>query len=256
MRLNLNRLEQMFVQMIEWMRAKIVSFSLKETIAILTNVATIISVIVVLLTLREMQIERNNAYRPDIAFEPVSVHFIWGQHDTYDPSGYLPNPFAEGDFNPHYLHIPVKNIGVGVAKNITYSIDGLSFVELLNYLNELSDENNYTCDEVNGSLLIKNEQWQRVVSVSGHTRVLYLLPNAEETHDFFVPDVYLQLLKEVYLSCEDEPHNIPDISINLSFEDVQGVQYTSKIFLSVSTYFYWDDDGNGSSSCQISMKCD
>lgn len=255
MRLNLNELRLMLAQKIEWIRTKINSLSLKETITMLTNFATIISVIVVLLTLREMQIQRNNAYRPDIVFETVSVHLIWGQHDEDHYPGYSPNPFAKGDFNPHYLQIPSRNIGVGVAKNVTYSFDVSSFTQLINYLNEISDENNYTYHEIDGALLVKNGYWERWTSIPYNPRVLYLLPNAEETYDFLIPEAYLELLENVYFSCGDEPHNIPDIEINLSFEDVQGVRYTSKVFLTIGTYFYWeDDDGNGSSSCQISMK--
>ena len=258
MHFNLNGLKLMLERKIEWIKRKIASLSLKETIAMLTNLATIISVIIVLLTLREMQIQRNNAYRPDIVFESVSVHFIWGQHDKYFSSvhGCLSNPFAKGDFNPYYLQIPLKNIGVGVAKNITYSIDASSFIELLDYLNGISDENNYTYDEMDdGSLFLRNGQWQRMVSSTLNSKVLYLLPNAEETYDFYIPEVYLELLKNIYLSCGDEPHNIPAIKINLSFEDVQGVRYTNTVFLTIGTYFYWEDaDGNGSSSCRISMK--
>lgn len=83
---------------------------------ILTSFATIISAIVVVLTLQEMQVQRNNAYMPDIIFETVSFNISWGDPEKLNDLGLNFDETKVTNSDSSYI-VPVRNIGVGAAKN-------------------------------------------------------------------------------------------------------------------------------------------
>lgn len=234
-------------------KSKLVSAKdlIKTSIEIITNIATIISVIMVLFTLLEMQVQRNNAYRPYIVFESVQVDVAWGDTENIE------NAFAESDdsFNPGIITIPTRNIGVGVAKQITYSIDKSNFIAWLDLLNELDTENEYSYSQNGNQLIVKTNSSEIAFSGNYEMTKVFLLPNAEEIFDFVIPIHYTRLLQGIYSVRGAERVDIPDIEVFISFSDVQGVKYTRQIFLSINDiYIFEDSDGNGLASYKITIK--
>jgi len=54
------------------------------TITAIAAIATIFSMYLVYATLKEMQTERDSAYRPDIMIETKQVDISWGNIETFD----------------------------------------------------------------------------------------------------------------------------------------------------------------------------
>ena len=85
---------------------------------IVGTVVALAAVIISLVTLYEMKIQRNNAYMPTIVFETVDVN-------TFNTDGKYDN-----------IIFSTRNIGVGVAKKITYSMDSSNLIRWLEYYNK------------------------------------------------------------------------------------------------------------------------
>ena len=231
--------------------------SKKETIKfcleILTGFSTVISSVIVILTLHEMQIQRNNAYMPDIIFETTTVTISWGNPENLD--NYKSLVGADTDLNPSSINIPVKNIGVGVAKKISFTMDTDNYLSLLNLSNEINPENQYTYTQKDSRLTISNGLQEFNFTASFRDDKTFLLPDAEETYNFVIPFQYVSLLREIFLTLRASPNDIPDLQIQVFFEDVQGVKYNKTIILSPEPIFAVEDsDGNGLAIYQIAMK--
>lgn len=87
-----------------------------------------------------------------------------------------------------------------------------------------------------------------------HVEKTFLLPNAEEIYDFIIPMQYTLLLEEFFSTLNTEPIDIPNLEVQVSFEDVQGVKYSKTILLDIeTTSSIQDSNGNGMAICQVSM---
>ncbi|RBP61048.1 hypothetical protein DES36_11547 [Alkalibaculum bacchi] len=193
---------------------------IKTSIEIFTNFATIISAIVVLFTLWEMQIQRNNAYMPDIIFEPTQVNISWG--DTTN----IVNPFVNPEevVNPISVKVPSRNVGVGVAKHLTYSIDISTYIDWIELCKELNDENQYTYTRNENQYAVTINNTDIMFSPTYEINKVFLLPNAEESFDFVIPIQYITLLQEIYSIRGREHVVIPNIKVLVTFTDVQGIK--------------------------------
>lgn len=149
----------------------------------------------------------------------------------------------------------ITNIGVGVVKQITYSIDKSNFIALFDLLNELNTENEYSYSQNGNQFIVKTDGLKVMFSGNHEMTEVFLLPNAEEIFDFVIPVHYTRLLQGIYLVRGAEHVDIPDIKVSISFIDVQGVKYTRQIFLSINDICIFEDsDGNGMASYKIAIK--
>ena len=224
---------------------------IKTSIDIGASLATIISVIIVLLTLHEMQIQRNNAYMPDIIFETTRVNLAWGNTESLD------NPYVSSNdvINPSTITIPSRNIGVGVARQITYSIDVSTFIELIDLLIVLDNEHEYVYSQNGNQFVITVDGMDIMFSAKYETEKVFLLPNAEEVFDFVIPVQYTKLLQQIYTARGAEYVSIPDIKGTISYTDVQGVKYIKPILLHIEDQYILEAvDGSGCATYQITMK--
>ena len=192
---------------------------------ILGTVVALIAAIISLVTLREMKIQRNNAYMPTIVFETAKVGTDATQFgidfsdDTYDNITFL-----------------TRNIGVGVAKKLTYALDSSNYVRWLEFYNTLNPEDPYTY-EIKGDVFSVTMDGQKIGFPAKETREkLFLLPNAEESYNFVLPSEYTVLLYEIYKHAKTWELDIPDLEVEVSYSDVQNVQYKEIIRLSVRTF--------------------
>ena len=203
---------------------------------IVGTIVALAAVIISLVTLYEMKIQRNNAYMPTIVFESVDVN-------TFNTDGEYDNIFFS-----------TRNIGVGVAKKITYSMDSSNYIRWLEYYNKLNPENPYTYN-------IKGEVFQVIIdgqklgfSATEKSEKLFLLPNAEESYEFMLPSQYTFLLHEIYKHSKVGEIDIPDLEIEVTYSDVQNVQYMETIQLSVKTFGLINTEEASCVSYQIYMK--
>lgn len=221
---------------------------------VLSNLATVVSAIIVLFTLNEMQIQRNNAYMPDIAFEHVTVNISWGdttQLDSY--SDYLPDTDNTAEINPTIVNLPVRNIGVGVAKKVSFIVEAENYIAWINAFNELNPTSEYTYTYNNGIMTIFNGTIQNVFNATYHNEKTFLLPNAEEAYQITIPVQYVKLFEHFCKTCKS--FTVPNVEVKVSFEDVQGIEYRKVISLAFEQILLLDDgNGNGFAAYQIVMK--
>lgn len=220
---------------------------------ILTSFATIISAIVVVLTLQEMQVQRNNAYMPDIIFETVSFNISWGDPEKLNDLGLNFDETKVTNSDSSYI-VPVRNIGVGAAKKLSFTINDKNLIAWISFFNELNPENQYTYTQNGKMFSMANQSLQIGFPSNYHVEKTFLLPNAEEIYDFIIPMQYTLLLEEFFSTLNTEPIDIPNLEVQVSFEDVQGVKYSKTILLDIeTTSSIQDSNGNGMAICQVSM---
>lgn len=220
---------------------------------IIASFASVVSAIIVVLTLNEMQIQRNNAYMPDVVFEPVTVNVSWGDpaelDDSISRTGDVP------ETNPTLVRIPVRNIGVGVAKKLTFTIDADNYFSWISEFNELNPDTPYTYKQNGDLLIISNGSLHNEFNATYHNEKTFLLPNAEETYEITLPIQYTKLLHHFYETQRGQPFTVSDLEINVSFEDVQGIKYDKVISLTIQPSFsFCDANGNGLAAYEISMR--
>ncbi len=200
----------------------------------------------------EMQTQRHCAYKPDFVFETAKVYVSWEDLDENFVNSVI---------------IPVTNIGVGAAKQISFIIDEKNFYNWFEVLQNIETENQYEVGRDKGKLWMN-----KIIPNGGGSRsILYdhenkreqdfLLPNAEEIFELEIPRLYLVLLCEIF-ACRkteaesiggpiDEPEpgkmtifwsadynpkpiDVPDLEVLVFYEDVQGQKYEDKINIGIS----------------------
>jgi hypothetical protein len=182
-----------------------------------------VSTILVLLTLKEMKIQRNNAYRPEIVFEPVDLEVT-----SYS---------SERVLHIMYGGIPIslKNVGVGVAKNVSLTIDIQNCVNWVSFYNDHASENQFEAKRSGDSLIVRFPPDSELTFNPHHQEKSFLLPNAEETLNLVLPDGYADLFQRISSNIPTKPVEEQtyalDLEVLVSFEDIQGVKYEKKLIL-------------------------
>ena len=137
--------------------------------------------------------------------------------------------------NPSAIPMTVYNIGVGVAKNMNVKIDSACIDEMIEYLNKYDSKNTYKYEKGKdiSQIYINNKSEFVFTSNENLYKRMYLLPNAEDNFDFFIPTHITILVKKVYEVFTKQNSEEPDLHIKLNFEynDVQGLKYKRTIDL-------------------------
>ena len=206
--------------------------------------ATIASLILNYCTLCEMQEERNSAYRPDIQFSSVEYVFQINDYMALLPEvAECPvyqadeNRNADNDF---FLNLNTRNIGVGTAKNVKISISEESSFNAIAEFNEMS----VFCDMEYGKgphgywMKFSDNSYADLFWLDDSVEISYILPNAEDVHQYKLPSVYYCLINAMRIEAIhalDDPFErglmIPDIEITIEYPDVQGVLYQEKAYI-------------------------
>lgn len=226
------------------------------------------------LQLNEMQIQRNNAYMPDLVFETAVNEFPWEYYPTWS-SDRLIN-YVGNIKSPVELQIPIKNVGVGVAKKVTLTLDDNNFRNWLSELNNLDPKSQFELIQNDDILILSNGEVGVQFPKNHKEENTFLLPNGAGTYVFKIPKYYISLLNEIcailaakpITSSSSEktfsfplytatyppffeswsvpstsaygvgvkPYAIPDLEVLVSFEDVQGVKYNKTILLQVDIF--------------------
>jgi len=224
-------------------------------VALATILATVVALVAVTVardTLSEMQVERDRAYQPFIVFEDKQVDITWGDQEELEGK----NPMANPDMQENLFAINIKafNIGVGVAKNINISFPMDTLDKWILLLQRERPEKDYSYIIDGGILYVTLDgKW------SGYTRhiptkKLYLLPNAEESFDVFLPLEYSQVIRKVFEEFQIGRDDLVPIEAIVRYEDIQGKKYSQEVSFDVRTLFLTSDgEGNGYASYGIIM---
>ena len=254
-----------FIKKVILHRSKLITL-----ISVFESIATVVSVFLILSTLQEMQIDRDNAYRPFIVIENTIIE-IGEIRETNTPfttnadSISSEKPLVKNignykdDFDKQYaVKAKCLNIGVGTAKNVRFIIDHDTVINkwtsILNSGIAYYSKKTYEVRRYKSIFFIWEYEWENKKPNSYKTSEmifsdtrngapdnfqLFMLPNAEGETTFVLPGYVCTLLNLLYSAdMSREPLLDNPLSIVIEFEDVQGKKYTNKYVVSFEEYDY------------------
>ncbi len=233
----------------------------KIILNVLVSLSTIFSLILVFVTLREMQIQRDRAYTPLIVIEDTQVNIEWngcGSDDGSMPVGKNPLVKDANDVNPTMITVKASNIGVGVAKKIRVTINTEKL--LYNMFDTLNKETQY--NPIRYELNKDGDQFcyydgtkNFIADIATYYEKNYLLPNAKEGFTIEISSVLTNIVKAFFIEGEGELLENYPITLKVSYQDIQGKDYTSEIKLILKEISLdYGSDGSGYATYQIKSK--
>jgi len=190
----------------------------------------LISILLVLLTLFEMKISRNNAYLPDILFNNTTFAVTWNENG-FTLLGQTDDEMSKKliTWVDHVNEIPkikLTNIGVGTAKYVQIEWEYDNLETLVEYLYEVNDKATFTFRRYGESdNLIINDN---IYTSSKPYREIAYMKNESEEELIVFPYEYWECIRESCIHHEDLYLPIPDLQLVLRYSDVQGKRYTVK----------------------------
>ena len=244
------------------------TLSISDKIQIIMAILTGFSLIGVVLTLREMQTDRNAAYKPTILMNASDFNISWDSNGEEDWLVSLPDKSnssykinADGSITG-IVDIPVNifpnnglesftvvNLGVGAAKDIHFEWDQTNLSRLSNYLAECnpSKENFCTFGE---SAVFSFDKGLVVTDIDSSFRLMYMLPNAVETYTLPLPAAYSVLIHEI-MKCNSLPEHMY-IVLYAEYSDVQNNSIKDAFYITINrTSFKSAEDNSGSTIYQL-----
>lgn len=244
------------------------TLSISDIIQIIMAILTVFSLIGVVLTLREMQTDRNAAYKPTILMNASDFNISWDSNGEEDWLVSLPDKSnssykinADGSITGT-VDIPVNifpnnglesftvvNLGVGAAKDIYFEWDQTNLSRLSNYLAECnpSKENFCTFGE---SAVFSFDKGLVVTDIDSGFRLMYMLPNAMETYTLPLPTAYSVLIHEI-MKCNSLPEHMY-IVLYAEYSDVQNNSIKDAFYITINrTGFKIAEDNSGSAIYQL-----
>lgn len=238
-------------------------FNIKRRFATVTHINIMISILslaVIWFTLLEMQMERNNAYKPDLFFSREYLAISWNADGTIND-----NPDSKvrlySDMNENFNIPPmfsIHNIGVGTAKKINITLNHSMNIALLNdYLHQ--NNSDVTFDYyVNGGLLqIKSKDMSLAISTPEVRYFDYMISDTrnDEQYDIQFPFIYVEALREICHLQSTAVGDLPSLELNISYQDIQGKEYKRTAFIIMRLMMMeLEEDGSGVAVFDMEIK--
>lgn len=216
----------------------------------------IASMLLVWFTLLEMQVERNNAYKPDIFFNEVLLVLTWDSEgtavniDDVDVLGHYSDALDYYKENAEFINkVPIvefENIGMGTAKYLRFQWDQEKNMKTLtDYLYAIKSEVDFTYIIDKSFLQIKSNGVIMQSSSKPLLEVTYM-KNESEGQRIMLPFEYYECLRHICYNYRDGGFFLPGINIISTYQDIQGKEYkntkTLQFKLEMLTY---SPEGNG-----------
>ena len=239
--------------------------STSDVVQIIMAILTFLSLVGVILTLREMQKDRDTAYKPTILINPIDFQIAWNANGEEEWLSSLPDESnnsytVNGDGSiTGTIHLPVNifpddglesftvvNIGIGAAKDIYFKWDENNIQYLCDYLAECDPSKTEFCTFGESAAFSFDERIV-VTDVDRDIRLMYMLPEAKETYTIPLPTAYSVLIHEI-MKCTAlaEP---PHIILYAEYSDVQGKSIRDVFYVVINRAYYEiaaDNSGNAS----------
>lgn len=220
------------------------SFEYKS--AIIQIMISVISTMIVLFTLFEMQEERNATYLPDISLSKTEVAMIWNKEKILaidkDYEDTITKMAEENTVVNRLPQMKIYNLGVGAAKNISFHWENDKNVRQFQKVLNNCDDVEVSC--IQDLVVIKRPGMESESWILGDEHIDFLLNSTKEYDTLFFPQYYYDLIQEIYLRTDG--NQVPPLYLSMSFQDVQGKVYTREIKVCANISFkYIDSDGSG-----------
>ena len=228
----------------------------KEIIEIIMMVIQIISLVILYLTLKEMQVERNRSYQPDLVFGTTYYNISWTDEQlklldldflidsknikinhTFDP-----NMDTVPGHEPDRLQSAVSNIGVGTAKNISITITENEIKEAIENFNKSCPNNKLEYQdydtEVGDSIEFSDGKvaFGPVWYSAQPAYIDHLLSDHADEELYAFPAIYYVFIYGLIVDYRDHLYvdhipTVPDLTMQITYSDVQGIEYVKSYIL-------------------------
>lgn len=219
-------------------------------------VISVVSVYLVLLTLFEMQADRDAAYMPDISISDANVAITWetavqeepiedvsSTEPSEDSFSQLYNSLSETyDFNTPIV-LQLFNIGVGTAKDIMLEWDHEANISAFTKAFSCYDDVHIGLD---GNMLYVQSPSLTFGQGVGNERIAeFMLSSSVESKNIQFPYAYSFLINEL-LSRKPIDESFPKLSLVITYSDIQNKMYIKEITISTENILYAPGkDGTG-----------
>lgn len=203
-------------------------------------IISIISILLVYVTLLEMQVDRNNAYLPDIYFNKTSFVITWDVNGSPDLDCSDDEMFQALCQTTNYVNmvprIELENIGMGTAKNIHLEWAHSSNMRaLVNYLYTINDTSSFTY-EINGHFTVITADGHTIQSTSRPFLDITYMKNEPQGDSISIPYEYWLCIRHICRNYNSGGLNLPDIKIALHYYDIQGKEYRIEKTIQIQLY--------------------
>lgn len=242
--------------------------SISDIMQIIMAFLTFVSCIGVALTLVEMQKDRNAAYKPTILMNAVSYQISWDANGEEEWVSQLPNTanssyeVDEDGVITGTITVPVSvfpnngleqfsvvNIGVGAAKSVCFEWDQNNISYLCDYLAECDPSKSDFCSFDQSAAFSFGERLV-ITDIDSGVRLMYMLPNAEETYILPLPTAYSILIHEI-MKYPALPESLY-IALYAEYSDIQGKSARDIFYVTINrTHYESKEDGSGTASYQL-----
>lgn len=226
---------------------KVLAIPLADKINSFIAILTLISVVCTLYTLREMQIDRDMAYRPTLSTNPITLSFSWNgeevdnwtiisetnsKSDTEDDSSHATTGILDmtGEFT-------FENIGVGVAKEIRFVWDSDNTERLLDKLVELDRTKRKFC-KIGNQVEFFYENRSLAMGKETEYVLMYLLPEATESCKVLIPLQYILIINEIVKLPQYSGSDDAMFFLNVQYKDIQGKQHSEQLAFQVKRMLF------------------
>lgn len=250
-------------------RDKASCLSIADKINIVMAILTLLSVVGVFFTIHEMRKDRDAAYKPAILMNPTEFEISWNEDGEEEWFISLPGEGESSvDVDEHgemigTIKIPmtifrengletfsVVNIGVGAARDIVFEWDENNVQNLKEYLIERDSSKADFCLEGQSVVFSIGDRIVMTDKPQGN-RLMYMLPNAEETYILALPTAYSVLVHEIVKNAEIG-ENLPHLVLYVDYTDVQGKNMQDAFCIWIQRTFYEaNPDGSGFATYQL-----
>ncbi len=245
------------------------------------SIVSAASIIISILTLHEMQVERNHAYLPRVVIEDSACKCasdITLLQKPYNLIVYIDElPLFIPDMDGLTLgtgnepihedvYITVSNIGNGIAEDITFLFDEDNrwVKRVIEIINEMNPDSPYswTEDQKTGILQIQKNGFV-FGTFEDSCKLSYLLANGEKTSTVYLPakcSNFLEIyINYIYYSTSDFLWNlnrIPDLPVKILYHDIQGNKYERELMIKIEGEYVFIDLEEGTYYINVKFSSD
>lgn len=220
----------------------------KDRSIIVQTIISLVSTLLVLFTLFEMQAERNAAYRPSLSINNTEIAFAWDTEKTLvntdEMSADVSKFIDETTTINHTPKIRIHNIGVGTAKTVEFAWNNEENINQFIQALEKYCDICITIDN-NGLLSIEKDTQRIGTGLPSKTTFEFVSNSTENTYSIVFPDLYFYFMSQL---CSHVPLSELDIrfSLTVTYCDIQGKSYSESIILTPKQYFStYNEDNSG-----------
>jgi len=203
---------------------------LSVLISLIAPLMTFFAVIIAYLTLKEMQKQRENSYKPDIIITmPTFYMYPYLNGDVHLPLLWtLINPSGKKESNKNKIFANGYNIGLGPAKQV-YLVWNFDKDTFLQEIKEKNKDNILNIEITKNQLIVElsaTKKFRLVIKNITKNKIDYILPSKVKTEPtkLDIPESYLNLVS-ILLFLENfkkinKDINFPPLKMNLTYIDI------------------------------------